>query len=88
MLVDYRDIKAYIKDTFDHRAILNEDDPLVPILIGLDMNVTTMTGNPTAENLAKKIVYDIAKLMKLDTNDWLHVVIKESADNSAEEYLN
>jgi 6-pyruvoyltetrahydropterin/6-carboxytetrahydropterin synthase len=86
MLLDYRTIKNYIKSTFDHRAILNENDPLVPLLIGLDLDVTTMPGNPTAENIVRKIISDIVLLANLKDDDYLHVVVKESADNSAEEW--
>ena len=87
MLLDYRTIKNYIKETFDHRAILNIQDPLVDVFKSLNLNVTTMSGNPTAENIAKKILHDIIKLAGLTVNDFCHVVVCESPDNTAEEYL-
>lgn len=90
MFLDYRTIKQYIKDSYDHCAILNMDDPLVDVLKNMDLAVTIMSGNPTAENLAKKILSEIVLLANLDTKnslDYAKVIICESGDNSAEEYL-
>lgn len=88
MLLDYRTIKNYIKDTWDHRAILNMDDPLSELLTAMNLKVTIMSGNPTAENLAKKILADMVLLVDLsDPNDHASVTVHESADNSAEEHI-
>jgi 6-pyruvoyltetrahydropterin/6-carboxytetrahydropterin synthase len=90
MLLDYKTIKNYFKETWDHRAILNMDDPLVDIFKNMGLMVTIMSGNPTAENLAKKILADMVLLANLDTidhDDYARVVVHESTDNSAEEYL-
>lgn len=90
MFVDYRVIKQYFKDYYDHRTILNMDDPLVDVLKTMGMLVTVMNGNPTAENLAKKILADfilIGNLNPKEYNDYCTVIVHESADNSAEEYL-
>jgi 6-pyruvoyltetrahydropterin/6-carboxytetrahydropterin synthase len=89
MFLDYRTIKQYVKDHYDHCAILNMDDPLVDILKDMNLAVTIINGNPTAENLAKKILLDIVLLADLDpdNDDYARVVIHESADNSAEECL-
>jgi 6-pyruvoyl-tetrahydropterin synthase len=85
MLLDYRTIKNYIKDNYDHRAILNEKDPLVNILGNMELDVTVMSGNPTAENIANMILEDIVTLAKLNKS-WDHctVIVCESPDNSAE----
>ena len=88
MLLDYRTIKNYFKDTWDHRTILNMDDPLVELLNVMNLKVTIMSGNPTAENLAKKILADMALLADLSGyNDHVSVTVHESADNSAEEHI-
>ena len=88
MLLDYRTIKNYFKETWDHRTILNMDDPLVELLNVMNLKVTIMSGNPTAENLAKKILADMALLADLSSyNDHVSVTVHESADNSAEEHI-
>jgi len=84
MLLDYRTIKNYFKDTWDHRTILNMDDPLIEILNVMNLKVTIMANNPTAENLAKKILADMVLLADLNNpNDHATVVVHESSDNSA-----
>lgn len=90
MLIDYRTIKNYIKDTWDHRAILNMDDPLVDIFKNMNLTITIMLGNPTAENIAKKILADMVLLANLDPVnycDYAKVTVHESVENSAEECL-
>lgn len=88
MLLDYRTIKNYFKDTWDHRTILNMDDPLVELLNVMNLKVTIMASNPTAENLAKKILADMVLLADLnDPNDHATVVVHESSDNSAKENI-
>lgn len=90
MLFDYRAIKNYVKNKWDHRAILNEDDPLVEIFRNMDLAVTTLSGNPTAENIAKNILSDMVKLVNIDPEnscDYCSVIVHESNDNSAEENL-
>ena len=86
MLLDYRTIKNYFKDTWDHRTILNMDDPLVELLNVMNLKVTIMASNPTAENLASKILADIVLLANLDPrnyDDYATVIVHESKDNSA-----
>lgn len=90
MLIDYRVLKSYFSDYWDHRAILNIDDPLVDVLRGMDLTVTILNGNPTAENIANKILADMVLLADLDpkgSSDYARVTVKESASNSAEVYL-
>ncbi len=90
MFIDYRVIKQYFKNYYDHKTILNMDDPLVDLLKDVEIDVTIMDGNPTAENLAKKILRDFILIGNLDPNkynDYCKIVVHESADNSAEEYL-
>ena len=87
MLIDYKVIKQYFKDYWDHRVVLNMDDPLVDALKQAGQNVSIMDGNPTAENIAKKILADMILLADLDIKglgDWASVIVHESEDNSAE----
>jgi hypothetical protein len=63
------------------------DDPLVGVFTGMKLAVTIMSGNPTAENLAKKILADMILLADLDRCDYCRVTVYESPENSAEEQL-
>jgi 6-pyruvoyltetrahydropterin/6-carboxytetrahydropterin synthase len=59
MVVDFSDIKrvlkAWIDETLDHRMLLNQADPLVPVLQQRGELHFLMDDNPTAENIAKLI---------------------------------
>lgn len=59
MVVDFLDIKNKLKpwlnETLDHKTLLSESDPLVPILKEFKEPLFLMQENPTAENLAKLI---------------------------------
>ena len=90
MVLDYRRIKEYFKEKWDHRTILNSDDSLVNVLEDYGLLVTKMDHmNPTAENIAKQIVKDISAIANLsrESADFVEVVVKESEDNHAKEYL-
>jgi len=84
MLLDYRIIKQYFKDYYDHKTILNMDDPLIDILKSNGVCVTIMKGNPTAENLAIKILADFILLTNASEFDYINIRVHESADNYAE----
>lgn len=59
MLVDFSDIKqsirTWIDNELDHRMILNDADPVVPLLRGQGEPLFTIPCNPTAENIARII---------------------------------
>lgn len=61
MLVDFSDIKravaSWIDQTLDHRMILNERDPVVEYLRGLQEPLLLLPENPTAEAIAR-LIYD------------------------------
>ncbi len=63
MLVDFTDIKrslcSWIDSQLDHRMILCESDPAVPLLKSLGEPLTLIPDNPTAENIAR-LIYDHA----------------------------
>ena len=54
MVIDFSDLKriiAVVHDIFDHRLILNEEDPLAERLA--DMKITLIPGDPTVEIFTK-----------------------------------
>jgi 6-pyruvoyltetrahydropterin/6-carboxytetrahydropterin synthase len=59
MVVDFSDIKRILKtwidETLDHRLLLHQDDPMVPVLKQKGELFITLAENPTAENIAKLI---------------------------------
>ena len=56
MVQDFSDIKEAIKnwidETLDHRMLLHQDDPLLPVLKQRGELFYVMDENPTAENIA------------------------------------
>lgn len=65
MLVDFSEIKGelrtWINEQLDHRMILNEQDPVLPLLRDSQEPVYVIDANPTAENIAK-LIFDHAML--------------------------
>lgn len=64
-VVDFSVIKStlcqWLEDTYDHKFLLWENDPLLSDLLRLDPSgVVAVPFNPTAENLAKHLVEVIA----------------------------
>ena len=63
MVMDFTDIrnivKKWVDETLDHKMLLNEEDPLAKILVGMGEAVYLMKENPTAENIAKHIYEEI-----------------------------
>ncbi|MEV6317792.1 6-carboxytetrahydropterin synthase [Streptomyces sp. NPDC051776] len=59
MALDFGQIKAgvgtWVGENLDHRMLLCDEDPLVPILRAADEPLYLMDANPTAENIAKLI---------------------------------
>ena len=68
MVMDFEEIKErvqkWVDRELDHKMLLNEKDPLVGVLRGLDEPVVTMKGNPTAEAISRHI-FDYARAQKL-----------------------
>lgn len=65
MVIDFSDIKSvvsqWIDDNLDHRMILMEGDPLLPVLRQQNEPVFVMRTNPTAENIARLIFDFVAE---------------------------
>ncbi len=59
MVADFSALRRHIGDwidrTLDHKMILHQDDPLVPVLRDLGDPVLAIPDHPTTENLAKLI---------------------------------
>ena len=59
MVADFSDIsrivKEWIDQKLDHRMLLHQDDPLVPLLRQHDEPVYVMESDPTAEAIARVI---------------------------------
>jgi 6-pyruvoyltetrahydropterin/6-carboxytetrahydropterin synthase len=72
MLVDFTDIKkrvaGWIDANLDHRMILNEDDPVIPLLQQQNEPLFLIAENPTAENIAK-LIYQFAKSHQLPVRE-------------------
>ncbi len=64
MLVDFAEIKnalrTWIDAELDHRMILCQRDPALPLLRDLREPVHVLPGNPTAENIAA-LIFDYAR---------------------------
>lgn len=62
MVTDFSNIKSvvsqWIDDNLDHRMILCEEDPLLPILQQQNEPVYVMQVNPTAESIAR-VIFDV-----------------------------
>ena len=50
-------IKAWVDQSFDHRLLLQEGDPLISVLKKADEPIVTVAYPPTAENLAREIFF-------------------------------
>jgi 6-pyruvoyltetrahydropterin/6-carboxytetrahydropterin synthase len=63
MVIDFEKIKRVVKDwidrKLDHKMLLHEKDPFVPLLRKKKEPVFLMPCNPTAENIAR-LIYDYA----------------------------
>jgi len=83
MLVDFTDIKksisTWIDDELDHRMILHEDDPALPMLRELNEPVFVIQSNPTAENIAR-LIFEFAAAEKFPVAD---VTLWETPKSSA-----
>ena len=84
MVMDFERIKSAVEDwvkaELDHRMLLNRRDPLAEALRALGEPVVTLSGNPTAENIAR-LVHARARSRKLPV---LWVRLWESRDSVAQ----
>lgn len=63
MVRDFTDVKrivgGWIDQNLDHRMILHQDDPVVPLLERMGEPLRLLPCNPTAENIAQ-VIFDHA----------------------------
>jgi len=59
MVLDFSELKRIVNDwleeNFDHKMVLAENDPLVPVLAAMHEPMFLMPCSPTAENFAQTI---------------------------------
>lgn len=83
MVVDFEQIKEtvglWIQKTLDHKMILWDKDPLVPVLEKSGEPIVLLKENPTAEVLAR-VIFQEARQLRLAVSK---VVFWETADSSA-----
>ena len=62
MVLDFSELKRVVNDwldeNLDHKMVLAEDDPLVPVLAAMQEPMYLMPCPPTAENLAR-LIFDL-----------------------------
>ncbi|MBQ3351009.1 MAG: 6-carboxytetrahydropterin synthase [Thermoguttaceae bacterium] len=66
--VDFHQIKqtieSWVEENWDHKTILNSEDPLLPILTKAGVKCVSVDSNPTSEQFAR-LIYRQAKSMGL-----------------------
>ncbi len=72
MVMDFTELNRRVKDwldsALDHKVILSEADPLLPVLRAQGQDCFVTAGNPTAETLAK-LVFDKAEELGLSVSE-------------------
>lgn len=94
MLVDFKDLKKdfyQFLDYYDHSLILNKDDSILAHELaclnfdGRTLDITYIDGEPSCENIAKRIFDDLSKNLSLvdDTVKVVEIEVWESEGASA-----
>ena len=64
MVLDFSELKRVVNDwveeNLDHKMVLADDDPLVPVLAAMQEPMYLMPCPPTAENLSK-LIFNLVK---------------------------
>lgn len=94
MVIDFKKFKEIIKDNlinkYDHSLILHKDDQLVDRVKDFVSKLVLYNDNPTAENMASTILFEIKNILKnhisKDTHKYFFVSLKlyETEDNFVE----
>lgn len=94
MLVDFNDfkaMKAWIDEYWDHGTMLNANDPLLTLLSKVpECKTIPVIGNPTSENLARMIAMEAGRVILAKYNGqqlgrmWIaRVEVKETCTSKA-----
>ncbi len=59
LLVDNQGIEEYFENNWDNRVLLNASDPLGAALAYAGIPFVPMSGNPTPENIARRIQHEL-----------------------------
>jgi len=62
-IIDYKKLKDVVSE-YDHKVILNDNDPLGDILISNNQRVVLLNCEPTCENISELIFGEVMRMMK------------------------
>ena len=62
-IIDYKKLKDLVS-SFDHKVLLNSDDPLVPVLEQNRQRVTVLPCEPTCENIANILLETVEEIFE------------------------
>lgn len=62
-IIDYKKLKDLVSN-FDHKVLLNSDDPLVPVLEQNGQRVTVLPCEPTCENIANILLETVEEIFE------------------------
>jgi len=79
---EFKVIKKWIDENWDHTLILNEKDPLLKALEDQELRISTTNGNPTAEVMAY-MLYKVADNLFAPDFEIVSVEVKETTTSTA-----
>jgi len=71
-IIDYKKLKDLVS-SFDHKVLLNSDDPLAPVLEQNGQRVTVLPCEPTCENIANILLETVEGIFE-DENITYNVI--------------
>jgi 6-pyruvoyltetrahydropterin/6-carboxytetrahydropterin synthase len=80
-LINFSELKALVAG-LDHKVILQQDDPLIPILQDAKQNVVAISMNPSCENLARIILESI---QRKNDYEFIGITVWENNESRATE---
>lgn len=83
-IIDYKKLKDVVSE-YDHKVILNDNDPLGDILISNNQRVVLLNCEPTCENISELILGEVMRMMKennITYND-ITITVWENGDSWA-----
>jgi 6-pyruvoyltetrahydropterin/6-carboxytetrahydropterin synthase len=87
-VIDFADVKklvgAFIDTQYDHRFLVNREDPRGKFLLAIDSLVRVVEFNPTAENLAHELLVAADEILSLRGLVTTRVVLWETENAYAE----